>query len=109
MINSFSVLSDVSEENCKEVGPFCGESINVVFHRNTNPHFIFYFFSKRGSTRVHFSKSEHCCVDNSVTANLFFRLYILVSPLSSYIVAAPQKEYEIFIGASCVEGTFSTW
>lgn len=67
--------------------------------------------------RVHPSRSfesmnsaEHCCIDSSVTTNFFFIQFVYLLPLlSSYIVAALQREYEIFIRASCVEGTTSTW
>lgn len=55
------------------------------------------------------NSAEHCCIDNFVTTNFFFQFVYFLSPLSSYIVAALQREYEIFIRASCVEGTTSTW
>lgn len=86
----------------------------LFFYRNTNPH----FFQMRFHESAFFLKekksefknwAEHCCIDNSVTTNFFFPVCISSILLSSYSVAALQKEYEIFIRASCVEGTISTW
>lgn len=59
------------------------------------------------------NSAKHRCIDKSATATFFIYLFFCfafpLSPFSSSIVTALQKEYEIFIRASCVEGTTSTW
>lgn len=96
-----------------------GHSVGFFFFYfpvNTN----LYVF-KRGSTGISSCKifkfqnsAKHCCIDKSATATfrfytLFFYLFHFfcfafpLSPFSSSIVTAVQKEYEIFIRASCVE------
>lgn len=67
---------------------------------------------KCGSTRVQNSGTQLNIVVLTTLwpqTFFFFQFVYLLSPLSSYIVAALQREYEIFIRASCVEGTSSTW
>lgn len=114
-MNSLSVLSDV-QKNCKQLGHSVGNPLMLLF---IEIQILIFFLPNAVPRECIFTNlnsktpAEHCCIDNSVTTNcflfFFFSLYILYSPLSSYIVAALQKEYEIFIRASCVEGTISPW
>lgn len=91
---------------------FSGQSINVIF-----VYIQILIFPKCGSTRAHSSKILNSTTQLNIVVlttlwpqTFFFSQFVyLLSPLSSYIVPALQKEYEIFIRASCVEGTTSTW
>lgn len=79
---------NVIEYNCKQLGHSLGNPLMLFPYRNTNPHFFqraFFQFSiqELGWTLLYWQLCDH---------KLFFKFEYLLLTLSSYIVAARQRE-----------------